>query len=160
MPEAREDGLFHEEIDDELLVYDHAGHRVHWLNHVATTVWSLCDGRTTIEAMVDALRLREPALANSDLVTLAICRLAGHHLLTERAILAAAPPRQELVRRVKRDGLGRHLPAVNSASLDTVIHAETLAPCHGAGEPCGAGNSPCCPGLTCKIGHRATGVCA
>jgi len=161
-PRARRDGLLVEKVDDELLVYDHARRRLHWLNRTAAMVWGLCDGRTTVATMVTLLRERDAA-ANEDLVTLAVRRLESSHLLAERSArpLASAPlSRRELLRRVRRDGLGPLEPAVTSITLRTVVHAESWAPCHGAGESCGVAKPPCCPGLTCHFGSQSTGICA
>ena len=48
------------ELDDNVAVYDDVGQLLILLNSSAALVWALCDGRTTVKAMVEALAAAHP----------------------------------------------------------------------------------------------------
>jgi hypothetical protein len=48
------------ELDDNVAVYDDVGQLLILLNSSAASVWALCDGRTTVGAMVKALAAAHP----------------------------------------------------------------------------------------------------
>ena len=48
------------ELDDNVAVYDDVGQLLILLNSSAASVWALCDGSTTAEAMVEALAAAHP----------------------------------------------------------------------------------------------------
>lgn len=54
VPRARKD-LVLQEVGEEGLLYDREGAMVHILNRTALHAWRLCDGRHTIDEIVEAL---------------------------------------------------------------------------------------------------------
>ena len=48
------------ELDDNVAVYDDVGQLLILLNSSAASVWALCDGSTTAEAIVEALAAAHP----------------------------------------------------------------------------------------------------
>jgi hypothetical protein len=48
------------ELDDNIAVYDEVGQLLILLNSSAASVWALCDGSTTTEAMVKGLAATHP----------------------------------------------------------------------------------------------------
>jgi len=56
-PRRREELRCHE-MDDEAVVYDVAHHAVHYLNRTAYQIWTLCDGRRSVEAIADIMATR------------------------------------------------------------------------------------------------------
>ena len=48
------------DLDDNVAVYDDVGQLLILLNSSAALVWALCDGRTTVKAMVEALAAAHP----------------------------------------------------------------------------------------------------
>ncbi len=52
--------IVEEVVDDQLVVYDPRADRVHVLNLAAAAVFDLCDGKTTVEAIVSAFRESVP----------------------------------------------------------------------------------------------------
>ncbi len=53
-PRARKD-LVLQEVGEEGLLYDREGAMVHILNRTALHAWRLCDGRHTVDEIVEAL---------------------------------------------------------------------------------------------------------
>lgn len=53
-PKAREDVVFRP-LADEWVLFDPRRHLLHVLNLTAALVWSLCDGETSMEALVEEL---------------------------------------------------------------------------------------------------------
>jgi hypothetical protein len=53
-PLARED-LHFRQLQDGVALYDTATDTIHTLNQVAAYIWTMCDGETTIDQMVDQL---------------------------------------------------------------------------------------------------------
>jgi hypothetical protein len=53
----RSDRVLAKELGDEVVLYLADGSAVHVLNRTAFAVWTLCDGRHTVESMVEAIRM-------------------------------------------------------------------------------------------------------
>ncbi|HEX3332743.1 MAG TPA: PqqD family protein [Acidimicrobiales bacterium] len=54
------DGASAVELDDNVAVYDEVGQLMILLNSSAASVWMLCDGATSVDAMVQALAAAHP----------------------------------------------------------------------------------------------------
>lgn len=54
------DGASAVELDDNVAVYDDVGQLMILLNSSAASVWKLCDGTTSVGAMVEALAAAHP----------------------------------------------------------------------------------------------------
>ncbi len=51
-PQVRESLIFRP-LDEEWVIYDSDGEKLHVLNSSAAVVWMLCDGQHTVEEIVD-----------------------------------------------------------------------------------------------------------
>lgn len=49
-----------EVMGDEVVVYDPASDHVHYLSDTAAVIWQLCDGRRTVDEIVELLREAYP----------------------------------------------------------------------------------------------------
>lgn len=82
LPKARQDELFVEQMDEELLVYDARHFRAHRLNPTAAWMWRHCDGQRTVAEATQLLsdELRQPV--DEELVWLSLESLDKAHLLS------------------------------------------------------------------------------
>jgi coenzyme PQQ synthesis protein D (PqqD) len=138
-PRGRRDGLLLEPLGDEMLVYDLERHQAHCLNRTAAAVWSACNGERDAGAIARHLR-REIPESSSELVEVALARLARAHLLTEAG---DAMPRRAALRRLSLSAA--LLPIVSSIVVPEPAQAASCSPAGG----CCASKSECCPGLNC-----------
>jgi DNA-binding transcriptional ArsR family regulator len=113
-PLARSDELGVEELDGELLIYDHRDNRAHSLGSEAARVWRACDGKTDVDALSARLDL-EPETVARALVEL------------EDAGLLDTGPVDGLTRRMATKKMARLGAAAASAPLVYSILAPTPA---------------------------------
>jgi hypothetical protein len=157
-PQARQDDLVVQEVQDETLVYDMRRHRAYCLNRVASVVWRHCDGRTSAAEIAPRLRSELHVSADKQVVSLALEQLGRAHLL--RARVHSAPgsnsySRRELIRKVGlAGGAALLLPMVTSIVAPTPASAASCASsCVGKpnGTLCGGGcdGSMCCQNGLC-----------
>ncbi len=150
-PVARTEELNVEEIDDEVLVYDHRRDHAHCLCSAAARVWRACDGTRTVKQLSVALALEEGTVAR------ALEELGQCGLLDEA-------PRGELTRREATTKLARVGAAAASAPLIYSIVAptpalaqsqafcNTLGKCVGnCGNACKQAGCSCCVGGAIKL---------
>jgi hypothetical protein len=52
IPKKISDDLVSRKVDDDLLIVDQANGKIHQLNPTATFIWSLCDGKSSVEEIV------------------------------------------------------------------------------------------------------------
>jgi len=142
-PQAREDGLVVQELEDETLVYDLGSHKAHCLNRAAAAVWRLCDGTRDEAALARLLGKGLADPVEGDVVRLALRDLARARLLREPL---SAPLRVSRRRLIQRLGQAAALPLVISIVSPTAAQAAT----------CGAPVSP----SACNAGAPgAVGCC-
>ncbi len=132
-PEARKDALLVEELPDETLVYDTKRYKAFCLNKTTAAVWQLCDGLTSIEEISDkicaefGIDREKNQNAGTDLVNLALDRLAKARLLSEPTCAALPAPRysrRELAARLASLGVAL-IPAVLMITAPTAAAAAT-----------------------------------
>jgi len=121
-PQAREDGLVVQELEDETLVYDLLSHKAHCLNRAARAVWRLCDGTRDEAALARLLGKELAGGADEDVVRLALRDLARARLLREPL---TARPRVSRRRLIQRLGQAAALPLVVSIVSPTAAQAAT-----------------------------------
>lgn len=152
MPQARDEGLVIQELDDEVLVYDLDRHRSHCLNRTAALVWRHCDGKTSIAKMSALLQRELSAPAGEEAVWLALDRLGRAHLLRERLPLpmnAARTSRRALVRKLALVG---GLALISSIGVPTPAQAGAtcVTTCsNGKTGKCCCSNRKICDGTSC-----------
>ena len=145
MPSARRSKLLVRELAEEVLVYDEETHRAHCLNRTAALVWKHCDGKTTVSDIAERVGEQLSSRVSSDLVWLALDRLAEFDLLASGA---ARPAPSNLISRrkmIRRLGLAAaiSLPLITSIVSPTAAQAQS---------PCNESNCPpprCCSGGLC-----------
>jgi len=121
-PQAREDGLVVQELEDETLVYDLLNHKAHCLNRAARAVWRLCDGTRDEAALARLLAKELAGDADEDVVRLALGDLERARLLREPL---RARPRVSRRRLIQRLGQSIALPLVVSIVSPTAAQAAT-----------------------------------
>ncbi len=57
-------GYLLEKMDDELLLYHPAETKVMYCNQTASIIWQLCDGKRTVQEIVELLAAAYPAAAD------------------------------------------------------------------------------------------------
>jgi hypothetical protein len=145
-PQAREDGLVVQELEDETLVYDLGNHKAHCLNRTARAVWRLCDGTRDEAALARLLGKELGGAPDEDIVRLALRDLARARLLREPL---GARPRLSRRRLIQRLGQAAALPLVVSIVSPTAAQAASCPlPQPISPATCNAGN-PAAVGCCC-----------
>jgi len=163
LPEARQDKLLVQEVEDELVVYDQERDRAHLLNRTVALVWRNCDGRQTVADIAALLRnaLNFPA-AEEALVWLALSRLERAHLLQERRQRPADAPgisRRQAMRQLSlAGGFMALVPTITSIVIPAPAMAASACVAF-AGEKV---DCPPCLGTRCitDSGDLILGSCA
>lgn len=153
-PVARKSDLVVQQIMDEVLIYDLKIHKAFHLNETSTLVWHLSDGNNSADEISKAISTKFNALANEDLVWLAIDQLKKQNLLDNSSELESkfdGLSRREVIKRAGA-GLMIALPVVATLAAPTIANAASLV-CTGqtgkdpAGCPCNGGGN--CISKTC-----------
>ncbi len=58
-PRRREEGLFVQQLGDELVIFDHASYKASTLNASAAFVFNLCDGTRTSEMLAEEVSAKQ-----------------------------------------------------------------------------------------------------
>ena len=83
--------LVYAELDGETVVYDRRTRTLHHLNPTATIVWAHCDGRHTVDAIIDAIvrtRHADQDAIRTDVIAL-VERLTDATLLVDASLTAS-----------------------------------------------------------------------
>ena len=113
-----------ETLQGELCIYEWTTTTVHALNPAAARVWELCDGSTTIDEMIAAVRRDLQAPGARSIVEHALTQFDRAGLL-ERGTLAGIGPllsRRALLRRI---GAAAAIPVVTSIVAPTPLAAQS-----------------------------------
>jgi hypothetical protein len=140
LPRARIDDLVITELESETLVYDLKRDKAHCLNGTSALVWRRCDGKTTVEEMVELLQEQLPVSVDADIVWLAVTQLRRFHLIenSESVPVWAQPvSRRKLLLKYAPAALA--LPVIMSISAPTPAQ---VASCADVGGDCTS--IPCC----------------
>jgi len=157
LPRARRaEELIIEPVMDEVLVYDQKLGKAHRLNRAAALVWRHCDGRSTVDKALEALK-RDGLPAEKEVIDLAIAQLTKAKLVEPVVDWSSVRFRS---RRTLLKQLGLMtatavaLPIVQSIVAPSIAQA---ASCFSPGHACTL-SSDCCPGLSC-IGPTGAKTC-
>ena len=127
LPVSRREGLSEERLASEVILYDHANHRVHRLNQTMGFVWKASDGTNSIEDIAKMMTEETGNTCDKDLILVALSQLERENLL--QAGLAEQPPlpsRRELGKKFANAGLSlAFLPALASMLAPTPAMARS-----------------------------------
>jgi hypothetical protein len=158
---ARQDGVFAEDIVDEVLIYDTRADMGHALSKTAAVVWRTCEGGATLDEIAEQLIARDLADSSdaaAELADTAVAELIEKRLLDTSGIEASAGvSRRQAMRRMAGIGGAAILgPLIVSAAVPTAAFALS---CHSTGGTCGSSTShSCCTGYVCS--SLTSGTCA
>lgn len=148
VPPKRKDAIVRQ-LHDECLVLDTETNKAHCLNQTATRIWTLCDGKTSVEDMVNALSEHSAATVDETIVWMALKQLRKARLLSREPSFPDQLPilsRREAARKIAV-AAALALPIVTSILVPTPAEA---ASCLANGQPC-ISNAQCCSGR-CSVG--------
>lgn len=132
---ARQEGLFIEQIGNELIVYDQEKKRAHRLNQTSALVWRHCDGTKTVSDIAELLKKELNEMVDENLVIVSLGQLDSASLLQEPiklTPLVTRASRREFVRKVGAVGIMTVLlPLLTTMTIPTPAQAQT----------CGSGSS-------------------
>lgn len=149
LPERRKKGLVVQNLSDEVLIYDLERHKAHCLNQTAAMIWKRCDGKTSVKEIARMMNFELRVTIDEEIVWEAVRQLENNYLLSGRIARptnVAGMSRREVIKRI---GITASiaLPVVTSIIAPTAAQAQSCTSV--AGDKCGPGFPPCCPGLTC-----------
>ena len=164
---ARRDGIFFEDIHEEVLIYDTHTDTGHALSETAAVVWRTCEGGATLDEIAGQLVARgigDTKEAGAVLADRAVAELTEKHLLDASGVQAsAAVTRRHALRRIAGVGGSAIVaPLVVSAAIPTLAqaHGSPVSGCVQTGGLCSpnntinAGNNCCTStGDTCISSH-------
>jgi hypothetical protein len=154
-------GLLSHTLDEQILVYDTTGDRVHLLDPTTALVLDLLRSEgCTYEAVCEEVGVRLQTASGEKVVELAINELHQAGLLDETSEKVPGlleMNRRDLVRSLAAAGVAAvAIPAI--ASLTATIAAAQGQSFRGTGQACG-GAASCAPGLSCCGGICQDGLC-
>lgn len=125
LPLSRQDGLFVQNLDKEIVLLDTRTNQAQLLNPTAAAVWQRCDGQTTVPAIATRLTAELGMPVNETLVWYSL------DLLTKKGLLIQDAARSANNRRMtRRDFLQAGLvggavvlPVILSLTAPTAAHA-------------------------------------
>ena len=153
VPIARKNVLVRE-LEDEVLMYDLESERAHCLNRTAAIVWKHCDGKTSVDQILQIIESESHSSMNKGIVLLALEQLKKARLLEPIPTgdgKSRGPTRRELLRKLGAASAVA-LPVISSILIAPAT-AHASAPCTTAGRPCAA-NPECCSHI-CVLGRCA-----
>ena len=156
---ARRDGIFSEDIHEEVLVYDTRADAAHCLSETAAVAWRTCDGGATLDEIAEQLIARDVAdssEAAAELADMAVAELIEKRLLDTSGVeVSAGVSRRQALRRIAGVGGAAIMgPLIVSAAIPS--SAAALGSCVGLGLVCTTGQTCCASGsitIPCTSGH-------
>jgi hypothetical protein len=113
-----------ETLHGELCIYEWTTKTVHALNPAAARVWEMCDGSTTVDDMIAAVRRDPNAPGASSIVAHALTQFDRAGLLEPGTLAGVGPgvSRRVLLRRI---GVAAAIPVVTSIVAPTPLAAQS-----------------------------------
>jgi len=125
-PHAREDGLVVRESDGGMMIHDAKADKSHTLNRGAAMLWKMCDGKTGVDRMAEALAADGRLPKNEELVWTVLRQFSRNNLLRESVQVPQNTSRRSFVK-----GLGAAaalaLPMVLTMGTPTVAQTASTA---------------------------------
>lgn len=141
-PRARQHGIVVQDVLDEVLVYDQERFEAHCLNQSAGTIWRLCDGRSTPDAIAARASEQLGTTVALDVVWHALYQLEEFKLLEagDSALSVVAPvTRRQLMTTLTRAGLA--LPLIVGVAAPAAAQSGSTGPTGGTGGTGGTGST-------------------
>jgi len=115
-----------QQIGHETLIYDEIRHRAFCLNRTSATIWKLCDGAHTVQAMAEAATVELQVPVGEVLVHFALMELRRDGLLQPDPVAAPLPEvsRRKLMRMLGTGAVAM-LPVVAVVMAPTAAQAYT-----------------------------------
>jgi hypothetical protein len=113
-----------ETLHGELCIYEWTTKTVHALNPAAGRVWEMCDGSTTVDEMIAAVRRDLSAPGAQSIVEHALMQFDRASLL-EAGTLAGVGPRLSRRALLRRIGVAAAIPVVTSIVAPTPLAAQS-----------------------------------
>lgn len=137
-------GLLRHKLDNELLVYDPVGERIHLLNGPTTAVVEMMDEGMTAEAIIERFDRTQGAPVGSHLLALALDELAKAGLTddAENTTGISDVSRRQLLQRVAAVGAMLLTPAIASLT-PAALHAQSACGTFCASQSSNCTNPSC-----------------
>ncbi|MEZ5345355.1 MAG: PqqD family protein [Pyrinomonadaceae bacterium] len=156
LPISRTSDLVIQNLENELLVYDLRTNKAHQLNETMSLIWTNCNGKTTVSALLGILEERFGKNLDEDLVEFALSELDGKDLFSQ-------PLGTQFSKVSRRDVAFKYapmaiaLPIVLSLIAPTAVQAQS---CVQPGQPCNT-EQDCCTATLCfdPVGNQSPPVC-
>jgi hypothetical protein len=134
-------------LKDELVLYDPETKKAFCLNRVASEVWVLCDGKTTVEEIVEHFKKLDKPEIGRNVIHLSLRKLQRSGLLKNGSQGIEQLTFRSRRALIKKLGLAAAmtLPVITSIVVPTP--SEAASPCRHSFQPCPRGNTQCCSGL-------------
>jgi hypothetical protein len=133
-PLARKNGIFAENLPEEVVLYDKTNDKVHCLNKTAAAVWENSDGSKTVDELTRAIEAKSGAPADRNLVLQALEELEEAGLMEAGSAVVA-----EAGLHSRREAVGKMVMA-GSALVATIVAAAPKA--HASQDPPKDGDPP------------------
>lgn len=148
-PRARSSGLVVRELEDEVLIFDVERNQAHCLNGTAGLVWTLCDGKHSVQDIRYSVEQELGTPASVEVVWKALVDLDDEHLLDEAAEL---PETSRMSRKdlMKRAGATIAVPVIASLAIPSRTFAL------GSAGACGGTCTTCADCSSCQAAHPGT----
>jgi hypothetical protein len=123
-PQKIERNILTQKVGDELLLYDEERHQAFCLNPVCTSVWTLCDGNSSLTAIARAASSESSVAVDEQIVMLAIQELRRDGLVEplQEAIAIPTISRRDVVQRLGK-GAAILIPMVVAIAAPTAAQA-------------------------------------
>jgi len=127
-PLARKNGIFAENLPEEVVLYDKTHDKVHCLNKTAAAVWENSDGSKTVDELMRVVKAENGAPADRKLVLQALQELEAAGLMEAGSAMVS-----EASLTSRREAVGK-IAMAGSALVATIVaaapkaHASTTGP--------------------------------
>lgn len=135
-PLARKNGIFAENLPDEVVLYDKTDDKVHCLSKTAAAVWENSDGSKTVDELTRAIKAKAGAPVDRKLVMQALGELEKAGLMEAGSGMV---PEADLPSR--REAVGKMVLA-GSALVATIVAAAPKAHASDPPPPSTGGHKP------------------
>jgi len=128
-PLARKNGIFAENLPEEVILYDKTNNKVHCLKKTAAAIWESCDGTRTVDALAQIVEAKLGAPVDRKVVLLALEELEKADLMEASSGMVL-----EVESASRREAVGK-LVLAGSALVATILAPTPMAAASGGGPP-------------------------